>query len=89
LSKTTEAHDRGFKFAQYQRLESLREYVLVSQWEPRIEVFRRLNGAEWLLTSYASLDKSFRIDSFDCEIPLTVIYRDVEFAAASAETPPA
>jgi Uma2 family endonuclease len=31
LSGSTEAYDRGEKFAHYRRLESLREYVLVAQ----------------------------------------------------------
>lgn len=41
LSESTESYDRGEKFAHYMRLPSLREYVLVSQAERRIEVFRR------------------------------------------------
>src|SRR3974377_2171540 len=39
LSPSTEAYDRGFKSAQYRTLASLKEYALVSQAEPRIEVF--------------------------------------------------
>jgi Uma2 family endonuclease len=46
LSRSTEAYDRGDKWAAYQRLPSLREYVLVSQTEARIEVFRR-QGDGW------------------------------------------
>jgi Uma2 family endonuclease len=41
LSESTEAYDRGEKFAHYRRLETLREYVLVAQNQPRIEHFRR------------------------------------------------
>jgi Uma2 family endonuclease len=41
LSPSTEAYDRGQKAAQYRRMPSLREYVLVAQDAPRIEVFRR------------------------------------------------
>lgn len=41
LSETTEADDRGEKWAHYQRLASLRHYVLVSQTEQRVEVFTR------------------------------------------------
>jgi Uma2 family endonuclease len=50
LSPSTEAHDRGFKFAQYRQLESLQEYALVSQTEPRVEIFRRQAPGEWLLS---------------------------------------
>lgn len=48
LSPSTEAADRGEKWRHYQHLASLREYVLVSQGEPYVEVFRR-EGDEWIL----------------------------------------
>jgi Uma2 family endonuclease len=41
LSDTTESEDRGDTWAHYQRIPSLREYVLVSQRSRRIEVFAR------------------------------------------------
>lgn len=41
LSDSTEAYDRGAKWAHYRRLPSLKEYVLVSQRERLVEVFRR------------------------------------------------
>src|SRR5512141_3094593 len=53
LSPSTEAYDRGFKFAQYRALESLQEYALVSQSEPRIEIFRRQPSGDWLLSESA------------------------------------
>src|SRR5947208_2413562 len=37
LSESTEAYDRGEKFAHYRRLDSLREYVLVAQAKLRVE----------------------------------------------------
>ena len=41
LSDSTEGEDRGDKWAHYQRIPSLREYVLVSQKAARVEVFSR------------------------------------------------
>lgn len=41
LSDSTESADRGDKWAHYQRIPQLREYVLVSQNTPRIEVYSR------------------------------------------------
>lgn len=46
LSPSTEAYDRGDKWAAYRKIASLREYVLVSQSSARIEVFRR-DGERW------------------------------------------
>jgi Uma2 family endonuclease len=47
LSESTEKYDRGEKFAHYMKIQSLEEYVLVSQEEPRIEVFRRPDRGHW------------------------------------------
>jgi Uma2 family endonuclease len=80
LSKSTEAHDRGFKFSQYRKIESLQEYFLVSQQEPRVERYLRQPGDQWLLTESAGLEGSFRSESLACSIPLAEIYDKVEFA---------
>ena len=47
LSESTEKYDRGEKFAHYMRIASVEEYVLVSQEERRIEVFRRPERGHW------------------------------------------
>jgi Uma2 family endonuclease len=48
LSSTTEQYDRGLKWEGYQRIESLTDYVLVSQAELRIEHFRRDRTRTWV-----------------------------------------
>jgi Uma2 family endonuclease len=51
LSPTTEAYDRGKKFAHYETLSSLKEYVLLSQDQVRIEHFaRQPQAGQWLRT---------------------------------------
>ena len=47
LSPSTEQDDRGSKWQHYQMIGALREYVIVSQSEPRIEVYRRLESGGW------------------------------------------
>jgi Uma2 family endonuclease len=49
LSDGTEAYDRGQKFANYRAIPSLRDYVVVSQYEPRIEVHSRDASGLWVL----------------------------------------
>src|SRR6266516_4085404 len=49
LSDSTDAYDRGKKFENYRRMPALREYLLVSQKEPRIEQFVRQENEQWLL----------------------------------------
>jgi Uma2 family endonuclease len=86
LSPSTEAHDRGFKFAQYRQLESLQEYALVSQSEPRVEIFRRQAPGEWLLSEASGLDATCRFDSVGCQVALAEIYYQVSFGAEDLPT---
>jgi Uma2 family endonuclease len=54
LSPSTEAYDRGEKFAHYKRIPSLRQYVLVSPAEHRVEVWTYDGDGAW--TSKVSTD---------------------------------
>ena len=85
LSPSTEAYDRGFKSAQYRTIESLQEYALVSQSEPRVEVYRRQPGGHWLLSEFVGLQSSCAFESVDCMIALSEIYSKVTFGGEEAE----
>lgn len=74
LSDTTVDADRGDKFAAYRRLRSLREYVLVSQHERRIDVYVR-DGRRWVLDDYGP-SESFRLESIDVSVAVDAIYVD-------------
>jgi Uma2 family endonuclease len=75
LSDRTESHDRGAKFAHYRRLPSLREYVLVSQSEPRIEVYRRnAEGRFELFESTAG--QTFELASLGLALEVDTIYEN-------------
>jgi Uma2 family endonuclease len=82
LSPSTEAYDRGFKAAQYRGIESLQEYALVSQTEPRVEVFRRQDGGHWLLTESVGMDAACSFESVGASVPLAEIYDKVTFEAS-------
>lgn len=79
LSPSTEGYDRGFKSSHYRQIESLREYALVAQNEPRLEVHRRVENGKWLIVDAAGLDATIRFDSLDCEISLADVYLNVTF----------
>jgi Uma2 family endonuclease len=79
VSPATEAYDRGFKSTQYRTIESLEEYALVSQNEPRVEIFRRQPAGGWLLTESAGLESACRFESLGCQIALADIYERVTF----------
>ena len=87
LSPSTEAYDRGEKFAHYRQLTSLREYVLVSQDQIRVEHFRRhekqgttpVPGNDWIFTDFQELEENLPLTSIQCELPLQEIYERVTF----------
>lgn len=76
LSDSTERYDRGEKFAHYRRIDSLRDYVLVSQTEPLVEHFSRQSDGLWLYRALGP-GEQLVLASIDCTIPLDRIYRKV------------
>ena len=85
LSDSTEGYDRGEdcpsrplrveKFAHYRQIPSLREYVLVSQHERRIEVQRLNEAGHWELHE-ASAGESVELASIGCRLSVDEVYRD-------------
>jgi Uma2 family endonuclease len=87
LSPSTEAYDRGRKFQQYQEIESLQVYVLVSQSAPVIEVYTRQGGNEWRYASVQGPDGQVRVDPLNGEVQLSEVYEGVEFPPSGAGSP--
>ncbi|MBU7586486.1 MAG: Uma2 family endonuclease [Nostoc sp. TH1S01] len=79
LSDSTEAFDRGDKFADYQTIESLKEYVLINTKRQRVECFRLNDDGFWVLQTYTSEEKPFRLNSINFEATITELYEDVVF----------
>ncbi|MCZ2147120.1 MAG: Uma2 family endonuclease [Bryobacterales bacterium] len=79
LSPSTESYDRGRKFEHYRSIETLRDYILVSQDRVLVEHYARREAAAWLLRVYSLLEEELRIDSVSVAIPLSAIYRGIEF----------
>lgn len=82
LSDATESYDRGEKFAHYRQLESLQEYILISQDRVRVEHYLR-QGKQWLLSEFNMLENVLLLTSIKAELPLNRIYRFVELEMAS------
>ena len=79
LSDSTEAFDRGDKFADYRSLPSLQEYVLVNTRKARIECFRRTKEDLWLLQFYELEDSQFELTSVGFTRKISDVYEEVEF----------
>ncbi len=89
LSPSTEAYDRGDKFAQYRTLETLTEYVLISQDKPRVERFLRQTDGDWLLSVANDLHDTVRLSSIGCTLALGEIYDKVSFPEKDKAEPDA
>ena len=77
LSPTTESWDRGGKFAQYRRLESVRHYVLVGQDPPLVERYDRQPDNTWLMNDLPWPTGTLTLPSLHVAVPLRDIYLNV------------
>lgn len=85
LSPSTESKDRGEKFIRYQQIETLRSYLLVSQTEPRVELFERGENNHWDYMMVAGLDSLITVPSLGITLALSEIYDQLDFSDAISE----
>ena len=79
LSPLTASDDRGGKWRAYQELESLRDYVLIAQNEPRIEHFARQEDGRWIYHSVLGLESALTLSAVPVTLKLAEIYENVVF----------
>jgi Uma2 family endonuclease len=79
ISDSSEKRDRGDKFTRYRLLESLQEYILVSQERPQVETYFRQPDGTWLFSPYFGMETTVRLRSLEIDLPLVEIYAGVEF----------
>jgi Uma2 family endonuclease len=77
LSGKTEAFDRGDKFADYKLINSLTEYVLVSQNQAIVERFYRESIDRWIPHIYRADDEIY-LASIDFRCAIDRLYEDVD-----------
>lgn len=81
LSDSTKAYDRGDKFAAYRTISTFTEYLLVDQYQPRVEQYVRQAENQWLLTVHEGLEVKVNLESVSVEIALAELYENVDFSA--------
>lgn len=77
LSKSTERYDRRAKFFHYQTIQSLREYLLVSQYQRRVDLCTRLNDKDWRIESIDHTLGQVHLTSVGVELTFDQIYAGV------------
>ncbi len=84
LSDTTEAYDRGKKFALYRACPTVQEYVLVASKYQGVEVFRRtLQGWE-IYHPYGPRDE-IELTSLQIRLPVVALYHNSGVPEATEE----
>lgn len=76
LSPGTAGYDLGQKFAQYRRLASLKEYLLVDPETRRVEAFRRNDQNQWVLHDMTD-GETLHVACVDARITLAQLFDGV------------
>lgn len=82
LSDENENYDRGPKFERYRGVESLAQYMLVSQDRVHIELYTRQPNGEWTLRESNDLDAEIELNSLSCRLKIAEVYLEVRFDEA-------
>ena len=83
LSDSTAGYDRGEKFIRYRQLESLQEYILISQDQVQVDHYLR-QSKQWVLTEFSALEDVLPLVSIGAELPLHQVYRFIELETDDA-----
>ena len=85
LSKSTRFRDKTEKLETFQKMESIRECLLIEQDEPHIEHYLKQTPKQWLLKIYEELDEVIILESIDCQLSLAEIYAQITFKPITDE----
>ena len=87
LSPSTEAYDRGDKFAAYRRFAGLKTVLFLSQDRAHVECFTRGDDGRWVLSEASGETARLALPAFDFELALADLYRDLPDAEATDPAP--
>jgi Uma2 family endonuclease len=85
LSPSTERYDRGRKLEHYRKIDSLQDYVLISQDRRLIECFSRQPDGRWILSEASEIGSSLQLASIDCKLRVEDVYLKVQLEEESTE----
>lgn len=77
LSASTEKVDRTEKFHAYWSIPNFEAYILIDQYQVRVEYFRRMSDKEWGLRVFTKLDEMLELRSIGVEVKIERLYRNV------------
>ena len=87
LSDSTAEMDRGTKFTHYRKIPTLKEYVLVSQTEAKVDTYYRLDSGAWEIHTIEGVESVVKLKSLGVDISMQAIYFQVEGIDLPVENP--
>ena len=85
LSESTANYDRGDKFKLFRTIPTLREYILIDQYEMHVEQFSKTDDNKWVLSEYDGADAVLKLSCVEFEMRLGDMYDRVDFESESDE----
>lgn len=79
LSPSTALKDHNEKLDEYIKIETVQDYVLISQHEAKVELYTRQAAGKWTYTQYKGMDANLELPSIACRLALSKLYEKVNF----------
>lgn len=77
-SNSTASYDRRGKFRKYKTIPTFREYLLIEQNTPIVDVLYKNDEGEWGLKTYIGLEEVVHLQSIDCKLKMSDIYENID-----------
>jgi Uma2 family endonuclease len=85
LSDSTASYDRSGKFLRYAQMPNFREYMLIEQDFPFVEVRYKTADGTWQISTYGDLSDRIRLQSIDVQVSMSDLYDGLDFGVRSTE----
>lgn len=85
LSHSTKNYDRGETFEMFRMIETVREYLLISQEKCHVAHVVKQSPDQWVLMETNHLDALLSLVTINCELPVRTIYHNVTFPDAAIQ----
>jgi Uma2 family endonuclease len=79
LSKSTQNYDRSEKFVTYRTIPSFGEYLLINQYQVRVEHYVKTAPDRWLLSEYTDPSTILTLSSFELQVSIADLYENIDF----------
>ncbi len=79
LSNSTAKYDKTGKFFKYQRIASLKQYILISQYACAVEFYQKMQNGKWVYTALSQMEDILEIPCINVAIPFSELYIDIQF----------